>query len=118
VEEALAVNAELSRLEGEIESLKGRLQYLNQSATFSTITVNITPDELSQPLEVGGWRPTGVFRDAVEALVSALQGLATVVIWIVVVLLPLALIVLVPLGLVVTFVWRRLRRREAGESTG
>ena len=114
VEEALAVNQELSRLESEIESLKGRLQYLEQSAAFSTIEVSLTPDELSQPLEVGGWRVGGVVRDAVEALISALQGVATIAIWLVIVFLPLVLIVVIPIALFVYLVrrWRRRRRQE------
>lgn len=107
VEEALAVNQELSRLEGEIESFKGRIQFLSQSAAFSTISVNITPDELSQPIEVGGWRPSGIVRDALEALVDALQGLATFAIWLVIYFLPIALIIGLPLWLVVRFVRRR-----------
>lgn len=115
VEDALAVNQELSRLESEIESLKGRLQYLEQSAAFSTIEVSLTPDELSQPLEVGGWRAGGVLRDAVEALISGLQGMATVAIWLVVVFLPLLLIVVLPIALFVYLVrrWRRRSRQEA-----
>jgi len=115
VEDALAVNQELSRLESEIESLKGRLQYLEQSAAFSTIEISLTPDELSQPLEVGGWRAGGVVRNAVEALISALQGLATIAIWLVVVLLPLLLIVLVPIAVLFFLIrrWRRRRRQQA-----
>ncbi|MCB9430466.1 MAG: DUF4349 domain-containing protein [Ardenticatenaceae bacterium] len=115
VEEALAVNQELSRLEGEIESFKGRIQYLSQSAAFSTISINITPDELSQPIEVGGWRPSGIVRDALEALVDALQGLATFAIWLVIYFLPIALIIGIPLWLVVRFVRRRgwFRRNQA-----
>lgn len=109
VEDALAVNAELSRLEGEIEAIRGRLQYLEQSAAFSTITVHITPDALAQPIEIGGWRASGVVRDALSALISAVQGLATILIWIVVVLLPLALIVLGPLALIYFLVSRRRR---------
>jgi hypothetical protein len=116
VEEALAVNQELSRLEGEIESFKGRIQYLSQSAAFSTISVNITPDELSQPIEVGGWRPTGIARDAIRALVDALQGLGTFAIWLVLYFLPIALIIGIPLWLVVRFVRRRgWLRRNRGE---
>ena len=115
VEEALAVNQELSRLEGEIESFKGRIQYLSQSAAFSTISINITPDELSQPIEVGGRRPSGIIRDALEALVDALQGLATFAIWLVIYFLPIALIIGIPLWLVVRFVRRRgwFRRNQA-----
>lgn len=118
VEEALAVNAELSRLESDIEALRGRIQYLEQSAAFSTIRVEITPDALAQPIEIGGWRATGVVRDAVRALISALQGLATIAIWIVVVLLPLALIVLLPLAIVFMIVRRRRQNTEDTEAGG
>ena len=117
VEEALAVNAELSRLEGEIEATRGRIQYLEQSAAFSTITVRITPDALAQPIEIGGWRATGVVRDAVSALISALQGLATIAIWIIVVLLPLALLLLLPLLLIYVVVRRRRRASATAEGS-
>ncbi len=117
VEDALAVNRELSRLESEIESLKGRLQYLEQSAAFSTIEISLTPDELSQPLEVGGWRAGGVVRNAVEALISALQGLATIAIWLVVVFLPILLIVIAPVALLVYLVRRWYYGRRTQETT-
>lgn len=113
VEEALAVNAELSRLEGEIEAYKGRIQFLSQSAAFSTITVNLTPDELSQPIEVGGWQPTGIAREAVEALVDALQGLGTFAIWLVIYILPVGLLIGVPIWLVIRFMRRRWQARRA-----
>ncbi|MDX1613366.1 MAG: DUF4349 domain-containing protein [Candidatus Promineifilaceae bacterium] len=120
VEDALDVNQELSRLESEIESLKGRIQFLQQSAAFSTLTVNLKPDALNQPLEVAGWRPQGVARDAIEALVAALQGLANVVIWLVIFVLPILLVFLVPLYLIYRFGWRRWRRRanEGGLKRG
>lgn len=117
VEEALAVNAELSRLEGEIEALRGRIQFLEQSAAYSTINVNITPDALAQPIEVGSWRPTGVVRDAFSALITALQGLATVLIWVLVTLLPLALIVLLPIAAIFFFIRRRRRSTSATAAT-
>jgi hypothetical protein len=111
VEEALAVNVELSRVEGEIESIKGRMQYLEQSSAFSSITVNVTPDELAQPIEVAGWQPQGVAKQAVEALISALQVVANAVIWFVIFALPILLVIAIPIALVI-WVIRRLRRRE------
>lgn len=114
VEEALAVNQELSRLEGEIERIKGRMEYLSQSASFSTITVNLRPDVLAQPIEVGGWQPQGIVREAIEALVDALQGTASFLIWVGVYLLPLLLLYGIPLYIVFRLAragWRRLRRR-------
>jgi hypothetical protein len=112
VEEALDVNIELSRLEGEIEVIKGRMQYLSQSAAFSTLTVRLTPDILSQPIEIGGWRPQGVARDAISALVNTLQGLATFLIWMAIYLLPLILLFGLPLWFLIRFIrqWRQKRR--------
>lgn len=72
---------ELSRVEGEIEALKGRIQFLEQSSAFSSITVNVSPDALAQPIQVGGWRPSGVAKDAIEALITMLQVLANAAIW-------------------------------------
>lgn len=111
VEEALAVNQELSRLESDIEAMKGRLQYLSQSASFSTITVDLTPDIVAQPIEPTNWRPARVFRSAIDSLVNALQGLAEFGIWFAVYLLPLLLIIGLPLWLIIRFAWRRWRRR-------
>ncbi|MEM7335988.1 MAG: DUF4349 domain-containing protein [Chloroflexota bacterium] len=113
VEDALAVNRELSRLEGEIEQIKGRREFLSQSAQFSTITINLIPDELTQPIEIGGWQPRGIAKEAIETLVEALQGLGGFVIWFFIFLLPMGLLYGVPLYFVGRFVYRwRLRRRE------
>lgn len=115
VEEALAVNMELSRVEGEIESLKGRMQYLQQSAAFSSIDVRVTPDALAQPIQVAGWQPTGIARQAVEALVNTLQGLGTAVIWLLLYALPVLLLIAIPFVLLLWLI-RRLRRRERVET--
>ncbi len=110
VEEALAVNQELSRLEGEIEVIKGRMKYLSESAAFSTISVQLTPDVLAQPIETGGWQPLVVLREAIETLVAALQSLINLLIWLVIVIAPLLLLVLLPVALIIWFVRRRKRK--------
>ena len=111
VEEALAVNQELSRLEGEIEVIKGRMQYLSQSAGFSTISINLTPDIAAQPLETQTWQPGVVVRESFETLVIVLQGVANFLIGTVVVLGPLALLFGLPLWLIARYVLRRRRQR-------
>jgi hypothetical protein len=116
VEEALAVNRELSNLEGEIEAMKGRLQYLEQSAAFSNVTIDLTPDVLSQPIEVGGWQPQGVARSAVESLIDAMQTLVDIGIWLIIFVLPVVLVVGIPIWLVIRFI-RRRRAARHGEGT-
>lgn len=113
VEEALAANVELSRLEGEIEVIKGRMQYLSQSAAFSTITVSLEPDFPSQPIEVAGWRPDGVAKEAIEALINSLQGLADITIWLVIYFLPMLLLFVV-VGAIVFYSGRWVKRKVWG----
>ena len=118
VEEALEVNRELSYLEGEIEAMKGRLQYLEQSAAFSQVSIDLTPDVLSQPLEVGGWEPQGAARSAVETLIATMQTLIDVAIWLIIYVLPLVLIVAIPAWLLIRFFRKRraARKVEAAET--
>ena len=113
VEEALAVNQELSRLEGEIEVIKGRMKYLEQSAAFSTVSIELTPDILSQPIEVGGWQPQGVAKAALETLISALQTLVDIAIWFIIFILPVLLIISIPILLLIFIIRRWRRRRKA-----
>jgi hypothetical protein len=118
VEEALEVNRELSYLEGEIEALKGRLKYLEQSAAFSSVSIDLTPDVLSQPIEVGGWQPQGVAKSALETLIATLQTLVDIAIWLIIYVLPIVLIVGIPLYFVIRyFRRRRAARKGAAEET-
>ena len=118
VEEALQVNVELSRLEGDIEAIKGRLQYLSQSAAFSTITINFRPDTLSGEIQVAGWRPQGIARNAIEALLGTLQLIGSIGIWLVLYILPLLLLLGLPLYFIIRwFIRRRRARRTASVET-
>ena len=114
-EDVLAVYRELTNLRSQIEQVKGRMKYLSQSAALATITVTLTPDALAQPIQVGGWQPAGVIRDALQALISALQGLATIAIWLVIVIAPMALIIAAPILLIILAI-RRLRRRPSPQA--
>ena len=49
VEESLSVNNELSKIEADIEKIKGRMNYLSNRSAFSTITVTFEPDIPPQP---------------------------------------------------------------------
>lgn len=110
IEDVLNVYRQLSETRGQIEQVKGRIQFLEQSAALSSITVALIPDELAQPIAIGGWRPTGTARNAIQALVRTLQGLADVAIWLVLYVLPILVMLAVPVVVIVLIV-RRLRRR-------
>ncbi|MFT5193464.1 MAG: hypothetical protein ACI9EW_001458 [Cellvibrionaceae bacterium] len=116
VEEALAVNVELSRLEGDIEVIKGRMQYLSQSAAFSTLTIELWPDEVAQPIEIDRWLPFEVAEEAIEALARTMQGLANFVIWLAIYILPVGLVVGVPLWFLGRWIARKFRARRNSRS--
>lgn len=92
-EAVLAVYEELSETHIRIEETKGRMQYLERRSSMATITVRLEPDELAQPVEIAGWRPQGIAKRAIEALVGTLQALATAAIWIVIYVAPVVLII-------------------------
>jgi hypothetical protein len=115
-EDILAVYERLTEVRGRIEQIKGRMQYLENMSAMATITVELIPSELMQPITVAGWHPTGTARSAVRALVNALQFFVDAVIWIVLFGLPVLIIIAVPF-IVLWYVIRRLRRRKH-KSTG
>jgi hypothetical protein len=71
------------------------------------------PDKLAQPLQIAGWRPEGVVKSAVQALVDALQGVATLVIWLVIVILPVGLILASPFIAIGLIIRSRNKRKKA-----
>jgi hypothetical protein len=108
-EDVLAVYNQLVTVRGEIEMVKGQMQYYEESASFSSISAELIPDVAAQPLEVGGWQPQGTVKAALEALIRALQNLVDAAIWLGICILPVALVIGLPTWLIV----RTVRRRRA-----
>ncbi|MFH1447027.1 MAG: DUF4349 domain-containing protein, partial [Chloroflexota bacterium] len=115
-QDVLDIFNELIYIREDIEVLKGRIKYLEESAAMSAISVEIVAEESLQPIEIAGWKPTGVMRDAVQALINTLQGLGTALIWFGIFCLPF----LIPLGFGIYFLVKGIRkarkkRKNAGE---
>lgn len=116
-EELLMAEQQLTQREAEIESLKGRLQYLTESARLSFIRISLQPYVLSQPVDTR-WRPAETMREAVEALLAGMRDFGDFVIFLVIAVLPWLLAVgLVLFAIIRFFSWRaRVRRERAGAS--
>jgi len=113
-ESILAIYREIANVRQQIEQIKGRMQYLENSAALATLTINITPEKIDEPVVQPGWEPLSRARDALRALVNALKFLVDVLIWVVLFLVPLAAVLALPLVLVglAWYLWRRRRRRS------
>lgn len=110
VEEALRVNQELSNLDAQIEQIKGRMNYLADRSSFSTITISFEPEypELEPIVPAPQtWNPGIVLKDAVKVLTTAYQGIAEFVIWLGVVILP----ILLPPALLLWSLWKLFTRK-------
>jgi hypothetical protein len=109
----------------QIEMLKGQINYYEEAAALSAISVHVSAEETLQPLEIAGWRPAGVARDALQTLINFFQGFANFLIWLIILIIPAGLLILVLLWVVwriFRFVWRKLfpgglRKKKEPEET-
>ncbi len=106
VEDALQVNSALSDVQGEIEQIRGRMQYLQRSAALSTVNVYLMPVPVIPIVSAGSWHPLAVARDALRSLIELGQGLINLAI-VLLVWTPVWL----PLLLVARWIWKRFRQR-------
>ena len=99
IDDILQVQREIINLQTQIDSLKGRQQYLEGTAKFSKVTLNLSTDELSLPYAPSDtFRPKVIFKLAVRSLVLNLRKIASAAIWLVVysvVWLPVLLVVII-----------------------
>lgn len=116
-DDVLKVFNELTKVRGQIEQLKGRMNFLSRSAALATINVTLTPDKLAEPVVLPGWRPDGVAKQAFEALLKALQTLGTLAIWLVIYALPIGLLVFGPPVLIIRWLLKRRNRRKQASAT-
>jgi hypothetical protein len=111
-EDVLRVFEELTAVRGEIEVIKGQMNYYEDAARLSSISIELIPDVLAQPLQIGGWRPEGTAKDAIEALVSTLTFIGDAAIWLVICIAPIALLLGVPGYFIGRSVVRRRRAKK------
>lgn len=85
IQDILNVQREIISLQDQIDSLKGRQKYLEQTAKLSKIIVYLSTDELALPYApTGTFRPAVIFKMAVRSLVGLLRGAASLSIWVIV----------------------------------
>jgi hypothetical protein len=90
VSDTLQVTNSLSQAQAQVESLKGQLQYLQHQLDYANITVNFTVRSVVATAHE--WRPWQSIVSAGQTLVKAFAWLGSAVIWLIIFVLPLALI--------------------------
>ena len=87
LEDILTLDQQLRQIQGDIERIQGRLNFLSNRSDMSSITVTLNPDKPiveptvePTPEPVKGWNPAAVAQKAWEASLQVLSGVATVAI--------------------------------------
>ncbi|MEZ0397066.1 MAG: DUF4349 domain-containing protein [Anaerolineales bacterium] len=115
-QDVLDVFNQLEYYRAQIETVRGQIQYYEQSAAYSLISVTVVAEETVQPIQIGPWTPKGALNEAVQDLVRFLQGFADFLIRFFLYILPVMILIFGPPALVVwgiaTLV-RRGRRKKA-----
>ena len=83
IDDLVSITNQIVSLQGQIDTYRGLMRSLSESAAYSRITTYLATDELSLPYEPPtGFRPTVVFKQAVRALLTDLYALASALIWV------------------------------------
>ena len=112
-EDVLAVYQQLQQINSDIEVLKGKIKYYEQSAALSAISVTIVAEETIKPIVVAGWKPQGVARDAIQNLIYFWQGFIDWMIGFLLYTLPVLITIGIPLYLfflLVRWIFRKVRK--------
>jgi hypothetical protein len=102
VSDSIEVQRELSNVEGEIEVIKGRMNYLDNMVSFSTIDVSLAePQAITESTE-GGF--LGAVKRGARGALTVVRGMTTVLIVISPILILAAIILII--------IWQSLRARN------
>ncbi len=96
VKDILEIEHELERVRGEIESLTGRLNFLNQSVEMSTISINVLEPT---PFTGEGWGISQALKDALRGFIESARGIIIFTGFIIPILVYLCVLVLLVLGI-------------------
>lgn len=109
VEDILKVQREIINLQDQIDRLKGRKEYLENTAKLAKITAYLSTDEYALPYAPAKlFRPKVIFKLAFRSLIRTLRDIATLIIWI-----GVYAVVWLPAILIIHFFRRWRKRRSA-----
>ncbi len=111
-EDILAIYNQLTQIRSQIEQIKGRMNVLDKTSAFATVTIQLTPREEVQVVDPEAWLPNQTAREALRTLVQALQTIADLAIWVFLFFAPLLIVLLIPFVILALILRALLRRRS------
>ena len=106
LDQILKVQKEIINLQDQIDRLKGRKKYLEQTAKLAKITLYLSTDELALPYTPAKpFRPKAIFRRAVRSLIRTLRTFVALLIWV-------GVYAVIWLPILLVFLWIKRRKRK------
>ncbi len=112
-QDVLNVYNQIVAIRGQIEQIQGQMKYIDETTSTASINVTLIAEETIKPITIGSWKPQGVARDAIQALVKFLQGFVNFIIYLVLLVLPILIVVFGPIALIIWGIVALVRRRKA-----
>lgn len=118
ITDVLKVQAELTQVQGEIESMTAQRDLLANQAALATMNVAFNPPPLAEVTQAStGWDLGREIDAALASLVRLGQGLASLLVWLIIVVLPVVVPVVIGIWLV-NRLWLRWRRLHPATPPG
>jgi hypothetical protein len=118
ITDVLKVQAELTQVQGEIESMTARRDLLANQAALATLNVAFNPPPVAEVTQAStGWDLGREIDGALASLVRLGQGLASLLVWLIIVVLPVVVPVMIGIWLV-NRLWLRWRRLHPATQPG
>lgn len=102
VKDSIEVQRELSNVQGEVEVIKGRMNYLDNMVSFSTIDVSLAEPQAIIDSSEGGF--LGAVKRGARGALTVVRGMTTVLI----VMSP----ILILIAIILIIIWQSLRARN------
>jgi hypothetical protein len=118
-EDVINIFNQLAYYREQIELTKGQIQYYEEAAALSAISIRLVAEATIQPIEIAGWEPQGVARDAIQDLIYFWQDFVDFIIYFTLNTLPRLITIGIPLYLVfigVRAMYRRMNKNKKVES--
>ncbi|HEX6731876.1 MAG TPA: DUF4349 domain-containing protein [Pyrinomonadaceae bacterium] len=115
ITDALEVQRQIADVRTDIEKLEGRKRFLENRASLSTISVNIRTPVVIVVSTTGFGRS---LREAVSDSVDVASAIILFFTRFVIVMIPIAVLIILPMGLVTVFFVRRAKRMRLAEQLG
>ena len=118
-EAVLEVYKQLKSVNEEIEVIKGQLKYYDEASAMSSIYVEVMPKYAVKEIEIGGWNPQGVAKQAIQRLIDAFQFIVEALIWIVLLVIPVLILISLPVVVVILIlraIFKKKSKKTAKDS--